>query len=258
MPSESTLGGIAFACAIFLLFGMLSDRTTIVHRKGGTSTDAGGYNAAATFSGLVAVPTLAVAIWGRWRAVRVLAGMLARAAFRLTISASGIYTLARLQGHISLYGTGDAIVAGAKEILHSAKGPPVFATVALIGAVATIAMAFGRMRETDGARSACGIVLGRFAEWEPGRLAALTPIPQHLPPPASRPERPMRNAAAFPAVARTPRRAHPLGGATGNRMRVRIVKAREEPEARRAVHTSDVSPNTPAPEWQVGSRPRSR
>lgn len=143
-PSQDKLVLIAFGCAVFLLFGIVSDRTSVSYGRSGRSssmTDAAGYNMAATFSGIVAITGLAIALWTRPRLVLpILGAAVAIAAFGLSVFASGIYWLGRLQGEVYFYGTGNFLEKGGRGTVHPAVGPPFFATAAVIGALATLAL----------------------------------------------------------------------------------------------------------------------
>jgi hypothetical protein len=147
MRTEIVLRRVAIGCAVFLLFGPLGGRTMWV---GGhtTATDAAGYNMVALLCGVVVLAALAVALWMRERQTRALpalGALVAVAAFGLTAYVSGIYVWARLQGQVWGY-AGWSIsegMVGRNETVYPASGPPFFTLAALIGAVATLALAVG-------------------------------------------------------------------------------------------------------------------
>lgn len=149
METETALRRIALGCAIFMLFGPVGGRTTWVEgNRGGTTTDAAGYNLAALVSGVVALAALALALYLRPRVVLpVLGAAVAIAAFALTIVASGVYVWALLQGEIWFYGAGGFAEGMCRKCtVHPAWGPPFFALAALIGALASLALAVGWLR----------------------------------------------------------------------------------------------------------------
>lgn len=147
MPTENILRWVAIGCAIVLLFGPLGGRTTWV---GGhtIATDAGIYNVVALLCGVVALAALGVAFWARPRVVLpVLGALVAVAAFGFTAYVSGVYVWARLQGEVWIYaGWSISEGTGRNETIHPAWGPPFFALAALIGALATLVLAFGWLR----------------------------------------------------------------------------------------------------------------
>jgi hypothetical protein len=145
MHTETVLRRVALGCAVFMLFGPLGGRTTWVkvHGNGSSITDAGIYNAVAVISGVVALAALAVALHLRPRLVLPVFGILvAIAAFALTIYVSGMFVWARLQGELWFYGAASfAGDMGGKWTVRPAWGPPFFALAALIGALASLALA---------------------------------------------------------------------------------------------------------------------
>lgn len=127
--TETALRRVAAGCAIFMFFGPVGGRTTWV--QGHTTViDAAGYNMAALLSGVAA--------------------LVAIAAFGLTVAASGIYVLARMQGEVWYYGTGGFADMGEKWTLYPDPGPPFFALAALIGAPASHALAILWLRRPQG------------------------------------------------------------------------------------------------------------
>jgi hypothetical protein len=143
MQSENILRRVALGCAIFMLFGALGGRTTWTTLNGrNTVTDAGFYNAAAVFSGVVALLALAVALNVRPRVVvPAAAALAAAAAFGLSVYGSGLYVWARWQGEIWFYGAGwFAEDPGPKWTVSLPWGPPYFALAALVGALASLAL----------------------------------------------------------------------------------------------------------------------
>jgi hypothetical protein len=147
MRTETVPRRVAIGCAIFMLFGPVADRTTWDR---GSVTDAAGYNIVAFLSGVIAITALAVSLWMRPRVILpVLGALVTIAAFGLTIYVSGIYWLARTRGEVFLYGPSEFMRVTAK--VDPASGPPFFATVALIGAIATLALAVGWLRQPRGA-----------------------------------------------------------------------------------------------------------
>jgi len=149
---EDVARRVAIGCAIFLLLGPLGGRTTWEEVRGTSSaTDAGAYNAVAVFSGVVALAALGSALWARPRPVLPLLGAAAAvAAFGLTAYAAGVFVVARLQGGIWVY------ACWCFERLHDgwtvtpAPGPPFFALAALVGAIASLALAVSWLRQPNG------------------------------------------------------------------------------------------------------------
>lgn len=143
MQSETILRRVALGCAIFMLFGPLGGRTMWVKANGSSTTDAGFYNAAAVFSGVVALLALTVALNMRPRVVvPALTALAAAAAFGLSVYVSGLYVWARWQGEIWFYGAGwFAEDPGPKWMVSLPWGPPYFALAALVGALASLALA---------------------------------------------------------------------------------------------------------------------
>ncbi|MCC7023158.1 MAG: hypothetical protein IT338_10030 [Thermomicrobiales bacterium] len=143
MQSETILRRVALGCAIFMLFGPLGGRTMWVKANGSSTTDAGFYNAAAVFSGVVALLALTVALNMRPRVVvPALTALAAAAAFGLSVYVSGLYVWARWQGEIWFYGAGwFAEDPGPKWMVSLPWGPPYFALAALAGALASLALA---------------------------------------------------------------------------------------------------------------------
>jgi hypothetical protein len=78
----------------------------------------------------------------------VLGALVTIAAFGLTIYASGISWLARTRGEVYLYGLGE--FKRITDKVHPAVGPYFFATAALIGAIATLALAVSWVRQPRG------------------------------------------------------------------------------------------------------------
>ena len=153
MRDDYTLRWVAMCCAIFLLLGPVGGRTTWVSRTT-TATDAAGYNAVAVFSGVVALATLYLAGWARSRliplALPVLGAVAALAAFALTVVVAGVYVVARLQGGIWVYAGWTFERLGEGTTVYPAPGPPFFAFAALVGAVASLALAITWLMDPDG------------------------------------------------------------------------------------------------------------
>ncbi len=151
MQTEAVPRRVAFACAIFLLFGPVGGRTTWV-RGHTTATDAAGFNVVALLSGVVAIAALACALGARPRVVLpVLGAVVAIASFGLTAYVSGVYVWARMQGQVwSFAGWNMSEGMGRKWTLYPAPGPPFFTLAALVGVAATLALAIGWLRQPRG------------------------------------------------------------------------------------------------------------
>lgn len=146
MRDDLILGRIALWCGFLMLFGILSDRSSWVQggfKSQSITTDAAGYNIVATFSGIIALVALAIALNTRPRVVIPVLGLLpALAAFVLSIYVSGLSVWARLQGEIWFYGTGSfAEDVGKNEIAYPARGVFIFTFLAVLGALATLGLA---------------------------------------------------------------------------------------------------------------------
>lgn len=144
MQSETILRRVALGCAFFMLFGPLGGRTMWIKGNGrNVVTDAAGYNAVAVLSGTLALLALAVALNMRPRVVvPALTALAAAAAFGLSVYVSGLYVWARWQGEIWFYGAGwFAEDPGPKWMVSLPWGPPYFALAALVGALASLALA---------------------------------------------------------------------------------------------------------------------
>lgn len=112
------------------------------------ATDAGAYNAVAVFSGVVALVALGVALRTRPRLVLPLLGAVAAvAAFGLTLYVAGLAVVARLQGGVWVYAGWTFQEVGERTTVHHPPGPPFFALAALLGAVASLALAIFWLRE---------------------------------------------------------------------------------------------------------------
>jgi hypothetical protein len=145
MPTENVLRWVAIGCAVFLLFGPVGGRTSV--KDGGTTmTVAAAYNMAALFSGTVALVALGGALRARPRLILPLLGaVVAIAAFGLTAFVAGIDGLARTRGEVYLYGVSEFTRVNAK--IHPSVGPPFFTLAAVIGAMATLALAVSWLRQ---------------------------------------------------------------------------------------------------------------
>jgi hypothetical protein len=144
MRPEIVLRWVAFGCAVFLLFGPFADRTGW-GRNQPTVFDSAGHNFVALFSGIVAIAGLLVALWALPRVVLPLLGAAAAvAAFGLTAYVSGTYWLALSRGEALIEGT---YVMPERLTVFPASGPPFFATAAVIGATATLALAVSWLRQ---------------------------------------------------------------------------------------------------------------
>lgn len=154
---EEVAPRFAIGCAILLLFAPLGGRTVWEPIRGsGSATDAGGYNAIAVFSGVVVLAALGFARWGRPRLVLPLVGAaVATVAFGLTLYATGVYVVARLQGGIWIYACWCFEELSSSTTVTPAPGPPIFALVALVGAVATLALAIAWLRQPRGDVAPC-------------------------------------------------------------------------------------------------------
>lgn len=149
---EDVAHRVAIGCAVILLLGPLGGRTTWEAVRGTSSaTDAGGYNAIAVFSGVAALAALGFALWARPRPVLPLLGVaVAVVAFVLTVYATGVFVVARLQGGIWVY------ACWCFEDLHPgwtvtpAPGPPFFALTSLVGAIASVILATFWLRQPNG------------------------------------------------------------------------------------------------------------
>lgn len=146
MLDDLIMGRIALSSGFLLLFGVLSDRSSWVResvKSPSSTTDAGIYNVIASASGLVALIALAIALNTRPRGViPVLSLLPALAAFGVSLYVSGLGVWARLHGEIWLYGAGSfAGDWGEKYIAHPARGPFIFAFLALLGVLATLGLA---------------------------------------------------------------------------------------------------------------------
>ncbi|MFN8593479.1 MAG: hypothetical protein U0031_18630 [Thermomicrobiales bacterium] len=144
VTAEGVFRLLAFGSAVFLLFGIFGDRTTEVtesYSEYSRSTDAAGYNIAATFAGMMIIVCLSIAVWQRPRIViPTLSALLATAAFALSIFASGIFILARSRGEIFSYASGTSLTPKRWDGVYPAVGPFVFAPVSVIGAIATLVL----------------------------------------------------------------------------------------------------------------------
>ena len=144
MTTEEELRFFAFGSAVFLLFGILADRTSETTGNAHSMSrwsDAGIYNLAASLSGVVAIAGLSVAVWLRPRLViPVLASLLASAAFGLSIVTAGVYVVTRVRGEIFLYGCTCPWRPGHWDGVHPAVGPFFATAAALTGATATLAL----------------------------------------------------------------------------------------------------------------------
>ncbi|MCC6312602.1 MAG: hypothetical protein IT337_01215 [Thermomicrobiales bacterium] len=149
---EDVVRPVATGCAVVLLFGPLGGRTTWEAVRGTSSaTDAGGYNAVAVFSGVVALAALGFALWARPRPVLPLLGAaVAVAAFGLTAYAAGVFVVARLRGGVWVYACW--CFEGLRDgwTVAPAPGPPFFALAALVGAIASLALAASWLRQPNG------------------------------------------------------------------------------------------------------------
>ncbi len=146
VPDGLILGRIALWSGFLMLFGVVSDRSSWVTYTKTTSsvTDAGIYNVIASASGVVALIALAIALNTRPRVViPVLSLLPAIAAFGLSTYVSGLSVWARLQGEIWFYGTWSfAGEVGKNEIAYPSRGVFIFALLALLGALATLGLAW--------------------------------------------------------------------------------------------------------------------
>ena len=144
---EDVARRVAIGCAIVMLFGPLGGRTM---RVAGNSvgTDAAGYNAVAVLSGVVVLAALGFAFWAGPRLIHPLLGAaVAGAAFGLSVYVSGVGVVARLRGGVWSYAGWSFERVDPGETVYPAPGPPFFALVALIGAVATLALAIAWLRQ---------------------------------------------------------------------------------------------------------------
>lgn len=120
MTTEEELRFFAFGSAVFLLFGILADRTSAMTGN------------AHSFSS-----------WSD-------AGISNLAAFGLTIVASGIYLVTRLRGEIFLYACACPWKPDRWDGVHPAVGPFFATAAALIGAAATFALIVMWLRDERG------------------------------------------------------------------------------------------------------------
>jgi hypothetical protein len=78
----------------------------------------------------------------------VLGAFVAIAAFAFTAYVSGIYVWARLQGEIWVYGGWSISEGMGREwTVHPAWGPPFFTATAIMGAICTLSLAVGWLRQ---------------------------------------------------------------------------------------------------------------
>lgn len=152
MLNDHILGRIALWCGVLMLFGFFSDRSSWKRdsfKTPDTTTDAAIYNIVASFSGVVALIALAVALNTRPRVVlSVLSLLPALTAFGLSIFVSGLGVWARLQGEIWLYAAGEfAGDLGENWVAHPARGPFLFSFLAVIGALATLGLMLVWLRD---------------------------------------------------------------------------------------------------------------
>jgi hypothetical protein len=155
---ETILRRTALICAVLMLLGVMSDRTTWVrlNRRGQTITDGAAYNLVAFLTGIVVLISLAFALNTRSHpGIRVLSLVVAILAFGISVFVSGLGVWARLQGEIWAYGV-DAFAKdlGPKWAVYPASGPFIFTSVAVLGAVATIGLGLSWLREARRPRKA--------------------------------------------------------------------------------------------------------
>jgi hypothetical protein len=139
--TEVVLCRISLGCAILLLFALFGDRTVWV--KGHTTaTDAAGYGIVATIAGVLALAALAFALWARPRLVLATLGtFMAAMAFVLAAAFAGLDVWARLQGKVWTYAAMTMSAPDARQTVYLAFGPPIFMTIAAIGAIASLGLA---------------------------------------------------------------------------------------------------------------------
>jgi hypothetical protein len=156
---ETMLRRAGVTCAVLMLFGVMSDRTTWVrlNGRGQTITDGAVYNLIASLSGIIVLIALAVALHMRPRLViPALSLLLAVAAFGLSAFVSGLGVWARSQGKVWAYGV-DAFAddRGPKWVVYPADGPYIFTFLATLGFVATAGMGIIWLRSAREDRSSC-------------------------------------------------------------------------------------------------------
>ncbi|HEX5500871.1 MAG TPA: hypothetical protein VFX03_16660, partial [Thermomicrobiales bacterium] len=143
MRPEAAIRTVAFGCAVFLLFGLIGDRTSWA--RGATIiTDSAGYNLVAFASGVVALSTLAIGLWSRrWAAA---SALVAGAAFAVAANLIGTYALALWRGEALLEGRSRM---GPGWTVDPAFAPPFFAFAALVGAASAIILATRSLRRPN-------------------------------------------------------------------------------------------------------------
>jgi hypothetical protein len=143
---EIVLRRIALGCATLLLLSLFGGRTTWVQGHN-TSTDAAGYGIVTTFAGVLALASLAFAAWTRPRLVLPILGVfVATAAFILAAVFARLDVWARLQGQVWTYAAMTISAPEGEWTVYLAPGPPIFMTIAALGAIASLGLAVAWVR----------------------------------------------------------------------------------------------------------------
>lgn len=156
---ETIFRRVGVTCAVLMLLGVMSDRTTWVRMngRGQTITDGAVYNLIASICGVVVLIALAAALHMRPRLViPTLSLLLAITAFGLSAFVSGQGVWARAQGKIWAYGVNAfAEDRGPKWVVYPADGPYIFAFLATLGLLATVGLGIIWLRSAREDRSSC-------------------------------------------------------------------------------------------------------
>lgn len=143
------LGWVAFGCSAFLLIAIVARRTSWVDETGRGSTtliDSGGWNIVVTLCGAVALVALAAGVLSR--RLEVASALVAAFAFAFAAYVAGSYWLALLRGEVLLEGRS---ALGPEWSVYPSSAPPVFALAALLGAMASLALAVCWWRQPNAA-----------------------------------------------------------------------------------------------------------